>query len=137
MPSSFPRCSSEYDVRVWSSRPVIELHNGGHTRCLVRVRAALLFQRKERRFIVSYNCTLTVFFCLTGFYLWCGRTTSARKAHLRMILEGGVRRGVGPRLVRLLVLMVRLMAERYFRALSQWKCYAQCSRSPPTVHHGV
>ena len=49
-----------------------------------------------------------------------GRTTSARKAHLRMTLEGGVRRGVAP---RLLVLMVRLMTERYFRAFSHWKCY--------------
>ena len=47
-----------------------------------------------------------------------------------MTLEGGVRRGVGPRL-RLLVLMVRLLTERYFGALSRWECYAhaQCSRS--------
>ena len=55
-----------------------------------------------------------------------GRTISARKAHLRMTLEGGVRRGVGP---RLLVLMVRLLTEREYRALSRWECYARCSRS--------
>ena len=46
--------------------------------------------------------------------------------HLRMTLEGGVRRGVGP---RLLVLMVRLLAERYHRALSRWKYYALCPQS--------
>ena len=54
-----------------------------------------------------------------------GRTTSAREAHMRMALEGGVRRGVGP---RLLVLMVRLLAERYHRALSRWKHCALCSQ---------
>ena len=40
--------------------------------------------------------------------------------------RGGVRRGVGP---RLLLLMVRLLAERYYRALSRWKYYALCSQS--------
>ena len=43
-----------------------------------------------------------------------GRTTSARKAHLRMTLEDGVRRGVGP---RLLVLLVRLLVLGHFGAL--------------------
>ena len=43
-----------------------------------------------------------------------------------MTLEGGVRRGVGP---RLLLLMVRLLTERYHRALSRWKYYALCSQS--------
>ena len=42
------------------------------------------------------------------------RTTSARKAHLRMTLEDEVRRGVGP---RLLVLLVRLLVLGYFGAL--------------------
>ena len=42
-----------------------------------------------------------------------GRTTSARKAHLRMALEDGVRRGVGP---RLLVLVVRLLVLLNFGA---------------------
>ena len=42
------------------------------------------------------------------------RTTSARKAHLRMTLEDGVRRGVGP---RLLVLSVRLLVLLHFGAL--------------------
>ena len=43
---------------------------------------------------------------------------------LRLRMEGGVRRGVGP---RLLVLMVRLLAERYHRALSRWKYYTMLS----------
>ena len=42
-----------------------------------------------------------------------------------MTLEDGVKRGVGP---RLLVLMIRLLIERYFRALSHGQCCARCSR---------
>ena len=49
--------------------------------------------------------------------LAAGRTTSARKAHLRMTLEDGVRRGVGP---RLLVLLVRLLVVIEYAALAHW-----------------
>ena len=46
-----------------------------------------------------------------------GCTTSARKAHLRMTLEDGIRRGVEP---RLLVLMVRLLVLWNFGPLARW-----------------
>ena len=49
--------------------------------------------------------------------LAAGRTTSARKAHLRITLEDGVRRGVRP---RLLVLLVRLLVVIEYAALAHW-----------------
>ena len=63
--------------------------------------------------------------------LTAGRTISARKAHLSMTLEGGVRRGVGP---RLLVLMVRLLVLWYFGALIHW---VQVSIPPLTIHSTI
>ena len=49
--------------------------------------------------------------------LAAGRTTSARKAHMRITLEDGVRRGVRP---RLLVLLVRLLVVIEYAALAHW-----------------
>ena len=46
-----------------------------------------------------------------------GCDTSARKAHTRMTLENGVKRGVRP---RLLVLLVRLLVLGYLGALARW-----------------
>ena len=46
-----------------------------------------------------------------------GRATSARKAHVRMAPEDGIRRGVEP---RLLVLSVRLLVLCHFGALVRW-----------------
>ena len=54
--------------------------------------------------------------------------TSARKAHLRIALEDEVRRGVGP---RLLVLMVRLLVLSNFGSLARW---ARRSIPPLTPH---
>ena len=48
-----------------------------------------------------------------------------------MTLEGGVRRGVGP---RLLVLMVRLLVLLYVGALIHWM---QGSISPLTIHSTI
>ena len=62
--------------------------------------------------------------CCNVLAAWC--TTSARKAHMRMALEDEVRRGVGP---GLLLMMVRLLADRSHRALSRWKNCALCSQS--------
>ena len=53
----------------------------------------------------------------------CSKSTSESDT---IVLEGGVRRGGGP---RLLLLMVRLLTERYHRALSRWKYYALCSHA--------
>ena len=56
------------------------------------------------------------------------RTTSARKAHLRMTLEDGVKRGVEP---RLLDLLVRLLVVIEYAALGHW---VQGSIPPLTLH---
>ena len=58
---------------------------------------------------------------------WC--TTTARKAHMRMRLEDEVRRGVGPRLV---VMMVRLLLLWDFGSLARW---VRGSIPPLTPHH--
>ena len=75
--------------------------------------------------LVSYKTTTSSTLALlqrVGHWAHHIRSKSASE----MVLEDGVRRGVGP---RLLVLMVRLLNERYFGSHPRWECYARCSRS--------
>ena len=63
--------------------------------------------------------------------LAAGRTTSTRKAHMRMTLEDGVSRGVGP---LLLVLLVRLIVVIEYAALAHW---VQGPIPPPALQCGA
>ena len=79
--------------------------------------------------LMAYNTTASSTLALLQCSGHWAHHIRSKNTHLRMTLElveGGVRRGVGP---HLLVLMVRLLAERYHKALSRWKHYALCSQS--------
>ena len=64
---------------------------------------AVGIRRRRIAVLMAYNATASSTLALPQLNaVATGRTTSARKAHLRMTLEGGVKRGVGPHLLLLM-----------------------------------